>query len=67
MIVQIELAQSGDALGAHASSRSAHSPGERVKPSIFQYDYLVLNALSADVSKSQFRESPVKRNRSATR
>ncbi|OLD46298.1 MAG: hypothetical protein AUG04_03000 [Deltaproteobacteria bacterium 13_1_20CM_2_69_21] len=51
MIVQIELAQSGDALGAHASSRSAHSPGERVKPSIFQYDYLVLNALSADVRR----------------
>jgi SAM-dependent methyltransferase len=45
--VQIELAQIGDAARVEAKSSS----GERVKPSIFQYDYLVLKALSADVRR----------------
>jgi SAM-dependent methyltransferase len=45
--VQIELAQIGDTARVQASPSS----GERVKPSIFQYDYLVLSALSADVRR----------------
>jgi len=51
MSVQIELAQFDDEARVQATGRSVHSSAERVKPSIFQYDYLVLNELSADVRR----------------
>jgi len=52
MIMQIELAAIDDlSRAAQATRNSSHSPAERVTPSIFQYDYLVLSALSADVRR----------------
>jgi SAM-dependent methyltransferase len=48
--MEIRLSLSEQKFLAQAGRRSPHS-AERVTPSIFQYDYLVLKALSADVRR----------------
>jgi len=36
---------------AQSGKRSRHSPADRTEPSLFQYDYLLLNALSRDIAR----------------
>lgn len=48
--MEIQLSVAEQAFQAHAGKRSAHA-AERVTPSLFQYDYLVLQALSADLRR----------------
>ena len=50
--MEIELSKMEEAFrAAQAGKKSDHSPAARVTPSIFQYDYLALSALSADVRR----------------
>jgi len=50
--MEIGLTKMDDAFrAAQAGKKSAHSPAARLTPSIFQYDYLALRSLSADVQR----------------
>ena len=56
MRVDIERMREGFT-AAQAGKKSAHTPAARTRPSIFQYDYLTLSRLSADI-ESLVRELP---------